>query len=376
VSLRVAVVGLSIDDPCGVRDHAAILAEALAEADVSCSLHWLSRTAGTLGGERAEVRAWGAALARTFEREPPDAVLLHYSVFAYSHRGVPLLARPVLDALRRSGAPLVAFMHEYAYPWRLGGARGKVWAATQRFVLRRIVADASAIVVTADARAAWLASRAWLARRPIAVAPVFSNLPVPSERPPAPVSGRLGLFGFAHEGVDVETVLDALRALRARGGELELMLLGAPGRSSAGGERWQRAAAERGLAAAIGFSGRLPAGELAAALGECEVLLFAERGGATSRKTTLAASLSSGRPLVALDGPNGWSQLARSRAAVIVPPWSQALADAISKLLDDADACERQGELGRAFAERSMSVASSAQTVAATLSAAVARSHA
>jgi glycosyltransferase involved in cell wall biosynthesis len=386
-TLRIAVLGISVDDPCGVRDHAAILADALAGAGMACSLHWLSRSGASLGGERAEVRAWSGALAGELERERADAVLLHYSVFAFAHRGVPVFAAPALSAIRRSGLPLVTFMHEFAYPWRLGGARGKVWAATQRIALRGVVRASDGLVVSAEARAAWLRSRAWLARRPVSVAPVFSNLPpsvpgargaqgahdVSSDAVAANPAGRIGLFGYGHEGADVVSVLDALRALRERGGEVRLVLLGAPGSPSPAAARWRRAAAERGLEGALDFSGRLPAQELSNALAGCDVLLFAERGGATSRKTTLAAALSSGRAVVALDGPNSWSELARARAAVIVEPRGGPLADAIALLLADREARERQGELGRAFAARAMSVEHSADVVAAALRAAVGR---
>jgi len=132
---RVGVVGSSIDDPCGVRDHAVLLADALRVEGLSCTLHWLWRTEGTIGRASADVRTWTHALPGQLERERADAVLLHYSVFALSHRGLPAFVRPALSALRKSGKPVVTFMHEYAYPWRLGGARGKVWAATQRAAL-------------------------------------------------------------------------------------------------------------------------------------------------------------------------------------------------------------------------------------------------
>ena len=40
-----AVVGVSQAATCGVRDHAMLLAEALTEEGVSCSMHWLGRIA-------------------------------------------------------------------------------------------------------------------------------------------------------------------------------------------------------------------------------------------------------------------------------------------------------------------------------------------
>ncbi len=365
--LRVAVLGVSIDDPCGVRDHAALLAEALDAQGVSCSLHWLSRSAGgSLAADRAEARSWAQATARELHESRPQALLLHYSVFAFSHRGVPLLLQPVLGALQALQLPLVGFMHELAYPWHLGGLRGKVWSATQRIALRGLVSDCTGIVVTAEARAEWLRTRAWLPSRPTAVAPVFPNLPAASPEQ-AIEPGRLGLFGYAHEGVARDVVLDALALARERHGELRLVLLGAPGSLSPAGEQWRQAAAGRELSDALSFSERLGAQQLADVLASCELLLFAERGGPTSRKTTLAASLASGRPLVALDGRNSWSELLAADAVLATRPDAKALAEAIVGLLADQDERVRQAARGRAFAERTMSVEHSASIVATAL---------
>jgi len=372
VDARVDTIGISIDQPCGVHDHASLLAAALADRGWTGELRWLSRSGKQIAGERTDLRGWARMLTDELGRTPPDAVLLHYSVFAFSHRGVPVFVRPVLGALRGRQVPLVTFMHEFAYPWRMGAARGKVWSATQRLALIELVRASAAIVVSSDARAEWFRSRLWLARRPTFVAPVFSNLPPGADRAPdGDRAARVGLFGYAHEGVAVETVLDALRLVRDDRRELELVLLGAPGRDSPGGARWQQAAAERGLSEALGFSGQLPAQELADALGRSTAIVFAERGGPTSRKTTLAAALASGRPVVALDGRNSWPELLRAGAAVVVPPDAQSLASALARLLADRCERERQGERGRAFAHRAMSVEQSARIVGEALACAI-----
>lgn len=363
---QIASIGISIGEPCGVHDHAALLADALAGVGLHCAQHWLWRTGRGIGEERAEVRAWIDQISCQLARERPDAVLLHYSVFAFSHRGLPVFAKPVLAAIRDLRVPLVTVVHEFAYPWRLGGARGKVWAATQRAALIGVVRASAAVVVTGQARADWLSTRAWLPRRRTAAVPVFSNLPDPTTTSRLSAL-RLGLFGYAHEGADLDTVLDAVRALHERGCEVELVLLGAPGRSSAAGTRWQQAALQRGVAGALSFSGTRPPQELSDSLAGCAVLLFAERGGPTSRKTTLAASLRSGRPVVALDGRNSWSELIEAEAAVVVEPDAPALADAIAGLLDDEVARESQGARGREFASRMMSVGQSARIVSGAL---------
>ncbi len=366
--LRIAVVGVSTSPTCGVRDHAVLLAEALGRQGVSCSLHWLWRSEVSLRAARSEVLAWTRRLSAELDGNPPDAVLLHYSVFAYSDRGLPLFVRPVLSALHRSRIPLVTLLHEFAYPWGRRGWRGKAWALTQRALLIDVVRASTAVVVTTDFRAEWIASRHWLPKRPVVVAPVFSTLPAPSAgRAPERRSPVVGLFGYSAEGAAVAITLDAVRLLEDRGAPVQLILLGAPGRSSSAGEAWLEAARSRRLTDALSFSGVLAAQELSDALAACEVLLFAETAGPTSRKTTLAASLASARPVVAIDGPHAWSELVHSGAARVVAPTPHAMAHAIAALLADEDLRAALGRRGRAFAEREMGVARSAGVVSALL---------
>jgi len=362
-----AVVGMSTSATCGVRDYAIGLADALGGENVSCSMHWLDRREQALAATRAEVNSWAGGLAAELERLQPDAVLLHYSVFSLAYRGLPLFVSPTLAALRRR-APLLTVMHEFAYPWGRAGLRGTAWAVSQRGVLIEVMRASAAALVTIDARADWLGSRVWLPRRPVAFAPVFSNLPPPSAGAPAgPRPARLGLFGYSHEGSAVALVLDALSLLRDRGRTVELTLLGAPGRDSPVGQAWLEGARTRALGPVLSFSGHLGAQQLSNALAACELLLFADSAGPSSRKTTLAASLASGSAVVAIDGPLRWSELTDAQAVQLVAPSAHALADGLGALLGDERRRDALAERGRAFAERQMSVARSARAVAALL---------
>lgn len=362
--VRTAVVGMSVGETCGVRDHAVLLADALTEAGVSYSLHWLQRDAASLRAARSEIHVWARELGADLQRSRPDAIVLHYSVFAYSYRGLPLLVGPTLSALRSTDTPILTIAHEFAYPWMYGGWRGTVWAVTQRVGFIDVVSASKALVLTTDFRADWLASRPWLPKRPAVVAPVFSTLPSPT--PQRAADGRLsliGLFGYAYQGAAVSLVLDALRLLVDTGAQVQLMLLGAPGRPSASADTWLEAARVREIEHALSFSGILPSKDLSDALTACEVLLFADALGPTSRKTTLAASLASGRPVVAIDGPRRWAKLAQSESARVVEPTPQALAGGIRALLADTDERDALGSRGCAFAEREMSVRRSAEIV-------------
>jgi glycosyltransferase involved in cell wall biosynthesis len=360
-----AVVGISEGEISGMRDHAELLALALAQEGVSCAVHWLAREQRSLAGARAETGAWASGLRARLERERPEAILFHYSPFAYSYRGVPLLLGSTLAALRGSRAPVVTFMHECAYPWRMGGWRGKLWALTQRAALIEVMRASRAAVLTTDFRVQWLATRRWLPRRTLPLAPVFSNLPAPSPRQRPQRGNLIGLFGFAFPDASAAIVLDALSLLHRRGIQARLLLLGAPGPASEAGEAWLQAARERELDSLLSFTGRLPAQELSDALARCDVLLSASLAGASSRKGTLAASLASGRPVLAVDGPRSWSELREHEALTLVAPAASALADALAATLADEARGDALGARGRAFAEDRMSLDHSASVVAA-----------
>ena len=371
--LKAATVGMSLGAISGMRDHARLLTAELAAQGTSCSLHWLDRDpTGGLRGAHAEARGWAGALRRQLQDERPDAVVLHYASFAYAHRGVPLLLGPALSAARSSGAPVIAFVHELAYPWGRG-ARGDFWAASQRAALLPLTRASAAVVVTTDQRVEWLRSRRWLPQRPLEIAPVFSNLPPPSPGvTPEPL--LVGLFGYAYEGAAVALVLDALAELRRSGQPDVLELLGAPGPDTETGARWRSGAREREVADALVFSGMLPAQELSDEIARCAALICAASPGPTSRKGTLAGSLASGRPVVALDGPLTWRDLREQDAVRVVAPEAVALAGELIRLLADPAGRDALGARGQEFHERRMAVARTAELVGGLISSLSARS--
>ena len=364
-SVVVVVVGASLSRACGVRDHAELLARALARDGLDCRICWLVRRERSLRRARIEIEQWRRELAAELAQRPPDAVLLHYSVFSLSHRGVPLFAGPLFATLRRARTPVVTVLHEYAYPWRRGDWRALTWALTQRAALIQAMRLTSGALVAGEERARWLRSRAWLRTRRVLVAPVFSNLPPP--RPSGVRTGStpfaLGLFGYSYQGAAVSLVLDALRELRARGAPVRLVLLGAPGEDSGAGASWRAQACARGLQDALSFTGPLSAQELSDALAACAVLLFVDAAGPTPRKGTLAGSLASGRPVVALDGPQTWLEPVKDGALRLASPTAEGVAEAIAGLLDDAAARAAIGCAGSAFAQSAMSLARSAGAV-------------
>ncbi len=364
--LRMAAIGMSTGETCGVRDHATLLAEALARENVSCSMHWLQRSRSSFAGERSQISSWARELADELSSEEPDALLLHYSVFSHSHRGIPLFVPRMLAALRETSIPLISFLHEYAFQQRgRASLQSRVWGLSQRGALLGLMRASTAAIVTVEERVDWFASRRWLPARPLAFAPVFSTLPPPSGRAAGEREGlRLGLFGYSCRPAIMSLVLDALALAREHGFPVELMLLGSPGPRSAVGETWMSAARSRSLEHALRFSGTVSPQELSDMLAGCDLLLFADGPGPTSRKTTLAGSLASGTAVVATDGHGTWRQLIEAEALELAEPRPDALAGAIERLLADESSRVVLGARGRAFAEQSMGAARSAAVVA------------
>jgi glycosyltransferase involved in cell wall biosynthesis len=366
--VEIAVVGVSLSPNCGVRDHARLLAAELAAEQLNCTFHWLQRSERSFRGSRAEIRAWTRGLSEELGQRRPDAILFHYSVFTCSHKGIPLFVPAVLSALRPGGVPLLSIMHEFAYPWGYGGWRGVVWAVTQRAALFELMRASTSVIVTADPRATWLASRSWLPKRRVLAAPVFSNLPPPAAIPPAQREpGVIGLFGYSYQGAAVSLILDALADLRAGGLPARLKLLGAPGPASPAGEGWRAQARARGLEEALSFTGALPAQALSDALAACELLLFADTAGPSPRKGTLAGSLASGRPVVAIDGPVTWPELVTAGAVRLAAPTPRGLAEAIAGLLGDEVEREALAARSRDFSHREMGVERTARATRALL---------
>jgi glycosyltransferase involved in cell wall biosynthesis len=328
-------------------------------------MHWLTRSTAGHREARHELDAWLAALADALRERQPDAIVLQYSVFAASRRGIPVDLRAIRSTLARAHVPVIVIGHELAFPFGREGLRGLVWAVSQRVALRGLVRSSSALIVTTDDRARWLSTRRWLPARPVRLAPVYSNLPPPRERShTAGHDGALvGLFGYSYPPDSVRMTLKALALLRASRPAARLVLLGAPGSQSEIGREWLALARELGVSDAIEFSGTLPGRELSDALASCDVLIFIDRPGPTSRKGSLAGALASGRPVIATDGPSTWQELVRAGALRIAPRSGSGRADEIRALLENAREREALGERGRTFHDRRMAVSTTADAV-------------
>ncbi len=300
-----------------------------------------------------ELRAWLQGVQEAARHTHMDAVLLHYSVFTWGRRGLPVHVPLLARGLANLNAPLALLLHEFAYPLRRRGWRGASWAVTQRLALLPMMAVAGGAIVTSEDRVRWLSSRPWLPSRALVAVPVFSNLPgPPARREPGretrSMDLRVGVLGYGNETFAADPVAGAIALLASRGVDTRLLMIGAPGVESARGREWSVAAERAGCAQALRFTGTLTLPDLSSAVAEQDVIVLPDTLGPTPGKTSLAAALSHGVPVVALDGPSRWEALVQQRAVVLASD-AEGVAAALLTLWEDRDARKLQGDQGRAF---------------------------
>lgn len=343
-------IGVSATSMCGVRDYARILAEELRTDGCIVETRWLEGPS-----PRRRRKRWLDAVVDESRTSGAAGIIWHYSVFSYSHRGVPTMVPGLCRSLRRSGTAIVPVLHELAFPWGEEGWRGRVWSATQRAVLPMVVGLSAGTIVTTSDREAWLRTRRWLPSRPVVTAPVFSAVPDRALPAAGLRSGmRIGMFGYSASAA--ELVLDAfVQVCEFRPGT-ELWLLGGVGATDSVGTVWRKYAERVGVGHALRFSGELDAADLSDAIRACDVFVFHDGHGPSSRKSTLAAVLAAEKPVVAVDGDQTWRELIACEAVILIPEGnSRILAEGLLMVMRDEDLGREMGMRARMFYDQMQS---------------------
>lgn len=350
--MRLLVVGASASPTCGVRDYAAALDPWLGSPETvwwERDRHW--SPADTRSSLRPFLRELDDALARR-----PDAVLWNYSVFdygprtAWDRRGAPIHVPALARRLRACPAPLVTVVHEAAYPFREEDLERDFLAATQRAALLVVAAVSDGLVAATGTRERWLRSRRWLPRRPLAPIPICAGLPRADPVPRA--REEIAVLSFGADDACAAEVTGALGALRARGVDARIRLVGQPGATGSRARRWREAAEGAGCAGALSFSGVVDRAELSREVAAAPLVLFPNAAGPIASKSTIASALGHRRPVVAIDGPRRWDGFAPAMA--LAPPSAPALADCLERLLADDAERERLAEAGAELYEREL----------------------
>ena len=310
-------------------------------------------------GRTAEMRALGrgARAGSTDERPRRDrAALLGLRVLPSRRTGARPAARR--GAAQAAGTCSSIVLHEFAYPWRLGGLRGQVWALTAaRRRCSALLGRAPRCIVTTDCRARWLALAALAAAPPAVPWRPCSRTCHRQARRHAGCAGARGRRCSATptRAPRVSLVLDALSGLRRR---RAAGATAAAGRARAGiprREAWRRGSgrARHGGRVRVHADGSrrrsYPTRSPAATCCSSPMPTVPR-----SRKGTLAGSLASGRPVVAHRRPPHLEGARQDGDAACRGRRRRRPCRGDRALLVDRRERDALGARGRAFAESQM----------------------
>jgi glycosyltransferase involved in cell wall biosynthesis len=249
---------------------------------------------------------------------------------------------------RRRSRTLVVVLHEvFAQPDdRL---RMRAFTRAQRWSFRRIVADADAVVLADEARAAALARLVPGAGEPTVI-PVGPNIPVPAALPPRADTETVLTFGLLQAGRDLETVVRAAAALaRARPNAQVVVagdLSGDPARLA--GLR----ALARELSAPVELTGELSDAAVAERFAEARAFVTAYTESVSLGSGTLAAALAYALPVVAFESAQLHPALRSGENVLTSPRDPDALAETLADALGERGGAV--GAAGRALYEREL----------------------
>lgn len=337
---KILSIGRFRTPTCGIGDYGSLLDGELERLGHSVQRIWACKPEreGWISALRDEARFFTQGLkAMTCGRL---TAILHYCPFSQGIRGIPFLT-PLLPLIARAkGIRMTVILHELCFPWRRAGVRGAIWAASQRIALLPLVTASQALVVTTQGRAEWLARKFPGSRQKVQVVPVWTNIPAGgSESKRITRTGFVfGSLGWDNRGSAVETILDALKALAEEGRDVRMLLIGGPGTDSVAGQRWRKAAAYRNVEGKIQFtSPALSATAVSEYLRGLDAYLHIDSAGPTPRRTSLAAALAHGKPIVAFSGPQTWSALRYEDEVLLSPQVGTALSQVLTRVMDSEE---------------------------------------
>ena len=306
--------------PGGVGDYTALLAACLASAGATVAV--LTTGHGAVRHDDdvtvyENVPSWGWSnvdavhgVMRSFR---PDIVHLQYQTGMYGmHPATNFLPDrlawhiPVLHILPidlDGDVRFVTTFHDLRYPYLFPKA-----GPLRAYVTRHLARASSVAIGTNGTDVALL--RKWRANGMLI--PIGSNIPPASVRDPQAIRAQYGIpadapllttFGLLNQSKGIETVIDALAALRREGTDVHLLLIGAGAGMNDPTNRVTEAAVDQqcaaaGLTAFVHRTGPLPAAEVAEALAASDVCVLPYRDGASPRRGSLLAALTQGIPVV------------------------------------------------------------------------------
>lgn len=229
-------------------------------------------------------------------------VVLHYSPYMWSTRGLGWMAVRLVRALSRQGREVDVVFHEMWVPWSVRPG-GLLRTLLQRAMAAALAAFARRIIVTSRERIGEIARIQWWDRQRALLAPLPSLIDVApgagSDRRGrratlglGPTDVLVGVFGFDHDSRPLHGLETVRLALHAAGVKSRLLVLGTA--------RWPSQPAPAWVAA----PGYLPDDEVSRWMASLDLLVAPFVDGISTRRTSTAAALAHGIPVVSTCGPH------------------------------------------------------------------------
>lgn len=312
----------------GVEDYCAFLGQALLRHGFELEhqhVHW-------------DKDGWDVALQK-LTRQAEDWngrwVLFQHTALAWSGRGFPFGALRAMHVLKSRGVRVAVVFHEFREQEAPPSLARAVRAASQNWVIRKLHARSALSIFTIPTdKISWVSKDC---RKAVSI-PIGPNIPEPDREVVAcsnPREKTVAVFCFSpghNRHLEIGDMVHAVRTAQRSGERVHLMILGR------GSQEIQREVEQAltGSGVRVSATGILLAEEITRKLAGCDALLFVSGNIAQTRGSALAA-VACGIPIVGYGGAAEGTPLAE--AGIELAPYreSQALADALTRVLSDAD---------------------------------------
>lgn len=254
-----------------------------------------------------------AALART---DAVKGILLQYSPPSFVKTDLPKLLS-ILALVRKRGLPVVTTVHEY-WPPPSSSPKRMVWRWLCRKALAAVITRSSAVATTTPYAAGQLEEAGFGSAKFTAVIPVGTGIQVgrrPAEARAASEGGQAQTFVIFGQPVafDREVVLHFARWAAAQTPRPRVIWVA---RGAAEIQSWWRSI---GAPDVVEIRAGLPAADVSQLLSEATIGLAPYVDGASTRRSSLAALIAHGLPIVALDGRYTDDRLRKSGGLLMSP---------------------------------------------------------
>jgi glycosyltransferase involved in cell wall biosynthesis len=326
----VAILGRRDTPADGVEDYCTFLGRALSKRGVTfrqVRVSWF---------EKGRIRAL-RQLSRECLGWRGQWVVLQYTALSWSQRGFPFFALAVLKRLRRGGARTAVMFHE---PYRQGERWprliDRIRGRCQDWVIRALYNEADKCIF-ADP----LETIAWLPRddKKSAFISIGANIPEPELPSGVPerqggVPQMVAVFCLTHpprRQQEIGDISHAIGCAAVKRAALRVVFLGRGTPEAC--EEIERAF--HGTLVEVSVLGLLRAEEISQTLAQCDAMLCV-RGQINPRRSSVIAGIACGVPIIGYAGSAEGTALATAGIEFVPHGDRDALAAALTRVLEDA----------------------------------------